>query len=108
MIAFALPALAASERAALVEFNNGGKRSDGTVAWRTEQVKTPSLHGLSLPATGLPDIRLSSTFQCDRLLVMRAVAMPLHEVAAQNWTSSITARREIQAGIESPAVASLT
>jgi len=54
MIAFALPALAASERAALVEFNNGGKRSDGTVAWRTEQVKTPSLHGLSLPATGLP------------------------------------------------------
>ncbi|WMT71918.1 hypothetical protein [Bradyrhizobium sp. Ash2021] len=40
MIAFGLPAIAQSERAALVDFNNGDKRSDGTVAWRTEQVKT--------------------------------------------------------------------
>jgi hypothetical protein len=39
-IAFGLPAIAQPERAALIDFNNGDKPSDGTVAWRTEQVKT--------------------------------------------------------------------
>lgn len=37
---FALPAIAGSERVVLVDFNNGDKRSDGAVMWRTEQVKT--------------------------------------------------------------------
>jgi hypothetical protein len=41
MIAFALPAIAHSEIAALIDFNKGDKRSEGTVIWRTEQVKTP-------------------------------------------------------------------
>jgi len=41
IVAFALPAIAQSERAALINFNSGDKRSDGTVVWRTEQVKTP-------------------------------------------------------------------
>jgi hypothetical protein len=36
---FGLPAIAGSERAVLVDFNQGDKRSDGTVVWRTEQVK---------------------------------------------------------------------
>lgn len=40
LIGFGLPAVAQSERAVLVDFNNGDKRSDGTVVWRTEQVKT--------------------------------------------------------------------
>jgi hypothetical protein len=40
MIAFGLPALAQSEPAALIDFNNGDKRSAGTVEWRAEQVKT--------------------------------------------------------------------
>ena len=40
VIAFGLPAFAQSERAALIDFNSGDKRSDGTVVWRTEQVKT--------------------------------------------------------------------
>jgi hypothetical protein len=40
IIAFGLPAIAQSERAALIDFNNGDKRSHGTVVWRTEQVKT--------------------------------------------------------------------
>lgn len=40
IIAFGPPALTQSERAALIDFNNGDKRSDGTVVWRTEQVKT--------------------------------------------------------------------
>jgi hypothetical protein len=41
MAAFALPALAQSERAALVDFTDHDKRSEGTVVWSTEQVKTP-------------------------------------------------------------------
>jgi len=44
LIAFALPAVAQSEPAALIDFNHGDKRSAGTVAWRTEQVKTPDGH----------------------------------------------------------------
>jgi hypothetical protein len=40
IIDFGLPAFAQSERALLIDFNNGDKRSDGTVAWHTEQVKT--------------------------------------------------------------------
>src|SRR5260370_25008898 len=40
VIAFGLPAFAQSERAALIDFNSGDKRSDGTVVWRTEQGKT--------------------------------------------------------------------
>ncbi len=36
----ALTAIAQSEPAALVDFNNGDRRSAGMVAWRTEQVKT--------------------------------------------------------------------
>jgi hypothetical protein len=40
IIAFGLPALAQSERAVLIDFNSGDKRSDGTVTWRTEQMKT--------------------------------------------------------------------
>jgi len=39
MIAFGLPAFAQSEHAALIDFDNGDKRSDATVMWRTEQVK---------------------------------------------------------------------
>lgn len=35
------PALAQSEQASLVDFNHGDERSDGTVQWRTEIVKTP-------------------------------------------------------------------
>ena len=38
-IGLGLPALAQSERATLIDFNNSDKRSDGTVVWRTEQVK---------------------------------------------------------------------
>jgi hypothetical protein len=41
MIAFGAPALAQSDRASLIDFNHGDKRSEGTVAWSTEQVKTP-------------------------------------------------------------------
>src|ERR1700759_2197843 len=44
LIAFALPAAAQSEPAALIDFNHGDKRSAGTVAWRTEQVTTPDGH----------------------------------------------------------------
>jgi hypothetical protein len=33
-----LPAIAQSEPAALVNFKNGDKRSEGTVVWRTEEV----------------------------------------------------------------------
>jgi hypothetical protein len=40
IIAFGLPAIAQSERAVLIDFNNGDRRSDGTVVWHTEQVKT--------------------------------------------------------------------
>jgi hypothetical protein len=40
IITFGLPAKAQSERAVLIDFNSGDKRSDGTVVWRTEQVKT--------------------------------------------------------------------
>jgi hypothetical protein len=40
LIAFALPAIARCEPAALIDFNNSDKRSAGTVAWRAEQVKT--------------------------------------------------------------------
>jgi hypothetical protein len=40
IVAPALTAIAQSEPAALVDFNNGDRRSAGTVAWRTEQVKT--------------------------------------------------------------------
>lgn len=40
IIASGLPASAQTERAALIDFNNGDKRSEGTVAWRAEQVKT--------------------------------------------------------------------
>jgi hypothetical protein len=40
-IAFALPTIAHSETASLVDFNDADKRSEGTVTWRTEQVKTP-------------------------------------------------------------------
>jgi hypothetical protein len=40
MITSGLPVLAQSERAALIDFNNGDKRADGTVVWRTEQVRT--------------------------------------------------------------------
>jgi hypothetical protein len=40
MIAFGLPATTQSEPAALIDFNTGDQRSDGTVVWRTEQVKT--------------------------------------------------------------------
>jgi hypothetical protein len=39
MFALGLPAFAQSEHAALIDLNNGDKRSDGTVMWRTEQVK---------------------------------------------------------------------
>ena len=44
LISFALPATAQSEPAALIDFNHGDKRSAGTVAWRTEQLKTPDGH----------------------------------------------------------------
>lgn len=40
VIASGLPAFAQAEHAALIDFNNGDKRSDGMVMWRTEQVKT--------------------------------------------------------------------
>jgi hypothetical protein len=40
IVAPALPAIAQSEPAALVDFNNGDSRSAGTVAWRTEPMKT--------------------------------------------------------------------
>ena len=40
IIASGLPAFAKSERAVLIDFNNGDKRSDGTVVWSTEHVKT--------------------------------------------------------------------
>ena len=40
MIVSGLPALAQSDPASLIDFNHGDKRSEGTVAWRTEQVKT--------------------------------------------------------------------
>jgi hypothetical protein len=39
-ITLALPTIAHSEMAALIDFNNADKRSEGTVMWRTEQVKT--------------------------------------------------------------------
>jgi hypothetical protein len=38
-IGLGLPTLAQSESAALIDFNNGDKRSDGVVVWRTEKVK---------------------------------------------------------------------
>jgi hypothetical protein len=41
IIASGLPGIAQSEPAALVDFKNGDKRSEGTVVWRTEEVKTP-------------------------------------------------------------------
>jgi hypothetical protein len=39
-IAVGLPGIAQSEPAALIDFNSGDKRSDGTVVWRTEQIET--------------------------------------------------------------------
>jgi hypothetical protein len=44
IVASGLPASAQSERAALIDFNNGDKRTEGTVEWRTEQVKTSDGH----------------------------------------------------------------
>ncbi len=41
LIAFGVPGLAQSNLASLIDFNHGDERSDGTVVWRTEQVKTP-------------------------------------------------------------------
>jgi hypothetical protein len=43
-IAFALPTIAHAETASLIDFNNADKRSEGTVTWRTEQVKTSDGH----------------------------------------------------------------
>jgi hypothetical protein len=40
VIASGLPAIAQSERAVLVDFYDGDKRSEGTVVWSTEEVKT--------------------------------------------------------------------
>jgi hypothetical protein len=41
LVAFGLPTIARCEIAALIDFNKADKRSEGTVVWRTEQVKTP-------------------------------------------------------------------
>jgi hypothetical protein len=41
LAAFGMPALAQSNQASLIDFNHGDKRSEGTVVWRTEKVKTP-------------------------------------------------------------------
>lgn len=62
--------MAQSERAVLVDFNSGEKRSDGVVVWRTEQVKTSDgRDDLAIRAdVDIPDSKLRATWLLRRNL----------------------------------------
>lgn len=75
-------AIAQSERAALIDFNNGDKRLDGAVAWRTEQVKTADGHD-DLAIRGdvaIPDSQLKMTMLLRRNLDPSVAASHLIEL----------------------------
>jgi hypothetical protein len=82
IIVFALPALAQSEPAALIDFNHGDARAAGTVTWHTEQVKTSDSHDdLAIRAdVDIPGPRLKLTLVLRRNLDRSVPASHLIEM----------------------------